>query len=30
MRQFDLLDWAADSFGAMIAFFVSIKLFAST
>ena len=29
-RQFDLLDWAADSFGAMIAFFVSIKLFAST
>jgi hypothetical protein len=27
-RQFDLLDWAADSFGAMIAFFVCKSLFA--
>ena len=28
-RQFDLLDWAADSFGAIVAFFVSLKFFAS-
>ena len=27
-RQFDLLDWAADSLGAIIAFFVSKKFFA--
>ncbi len=27
-RQFDLLDWAADSLGATIAFFISKKLFA--
>jgi hypothetical protein len=29
-RQFDLLDWAADSLGAIIAFFVSKRLFAKT
>ncbi len=27
-RQFDLLDWAADSFGAVVAYFLSIKFFA--
>lgn len=27
-RQFDLMDWAADSLGAVIAFFVSKKFFA--
>jgi VanZ family protein len=26
-RQFDLLDWAADSFGAILAFFISKRLF---
>lgn len=26
-RQFDLVDWAADSAGAVIAFFISRKLF---
>ena len=28
-RQFDLFDWAADSFGAVVAFFVSLKFFAT-
>lgn len=28
-RQFDLFDWAADSFGAVIAFFISLKFFGS-
>jgi hypothetical protein len=27
-RQFDLVDWAADSVGAIIAFFVSLRFFA--
>ena len=27
-RQFDLLDWAADSFGAVVAYFISVKFFA--
>jgi hypothetical protein len=26
-RDFDLLDWAADSFGALVAFFICKKLF---
>jgi hypothetical protein len=29
-RQFDLLDWAADCLGAIIAFFVSKRYFAKT
>ena len=29
-RQFDLLDWAADSLGAILAFFVSKRFFAKT
>ena len=29
-RQFDLMDWAADSLGAIIAFFVSKRWFART
>jgi len=29
-RQFDLLDWAADSLGAIIAFFISKSWFAKT
>ncbi len=29
-RQFDLMDWAADSLGAIIAFFVSKRFFART
>ncbi len=28
-RKFDWFDWAADSFGAVVAFFISIKFFAS-
>ena len=27
-RQFDLLDWAADSFGAVVAYFISVRFFA--
>lgn len=27
-RQFDLIDWAADSFGAVVAYFISVKFFA--
>jgi VanZ family protein len=27
-RQFDWFDWAADSFGALVAFFVSVFFFA--
>lgn len=28
-RQFDWFDWAADSLGAIVAFFISLKLFAA-
>ena len=28
-RQFDWFDWAADSLGAVVAFFISLKFFAS-
>lgn len=27
-RQFDLIDWAADSFGAVVAYLISVKFFA--